>query len=88
MARKILDALVYEKKPLLSKPLKFKLPEKKGPSTFVENGDVVEDLASGKKMKVKLQGKEMIFIPMSQEDVYGYWIYGSRDNNHCRCDSY
>jgi hypothetical protein len=65
MARKILDALVYEKKPLLSKPLKFKLPEKKGPSMFVENGDIVEDIASGKKLKVKLQGKEMIFIPMS-----------------------
>jgi hypothetical protein len=65
MARRILNGLVYEKKPLLQRPVKYKLPEKKGPTQFVENGDVIEDLASGKKMKVKFQGKEMTFIPMS-----------------------
>ena len=65
MARRILDGLVYEKKHLLPRPSKYKVPEKKESPPFVENGDVIEDLASGKKLKVQFHGKEMTFIPMS-----------------------
>ena len=66
MARKVIDSFQFVNKWIPSDVKTLHSPEtkKEMDEPFVRDGEVIENLSTGKKMKVKFKGKEMEFISL------------------------
>ena len=60
MARKVIDSFQFVNKWVPSDVKTLHTPE-----TKKMDGEIIENLSTGKKMKVKFKGKEMEFIPLA-----------------------
>jgi hypothetical protein len=66
MARKVIDSFQFVNKWVPSDVKTLHTPEtKKMDAPFAKDGEIIENLSTGKKMKVKFKGKEMEFIPLA-----------------------